>query len=42
MLIDLIGHGAEIGAVVTGFTIVMIMAFEQAKIAFGGGDDDEE
>ena len=42
MLIDLIGHGAGIGAMVTGFAIVMIMAFEQAKIAFGVGDDDEE
>ena len=42
MLIDLIGHGAGIGAVVTGFAIVMKMAFEQAKVAFGGEDDDEE
>ena len=42
MLIALTGHGAGIGAVVTGFAIGMIMAFEQAKIAFGVGDDDEE
>lgn len=40
MLIDLIGHGAWTSAVIIGFVVVILQAYENARLAFD--DDDEE